>query len=411
MPTSIESQALQEDLVRLRREIHRDPELGLDLPRTRRRVLDALAGLPLEVAVGREIGSVTAVLRGGRPGPAVLLRGDMDALPLAELTGVDYAARTETMHACGHDLHTAMLVGAAHLLSRRRERLSGDVIFMFQPGEEGQDGAARMIEEGVLEAAGAPPIAAYAIHVMSARFPHGVFTTRRGAVLAGGDLLRVTVRGKGGHGSAPHLARDTIAAAAAMIGALPGLLTRTVAPQDTAVLTIGAIHAGSAGNVIPDSTEFRGTLRWHTPQIRDALRAGVSGVCRSIAHAFGVDAETHITPYVSPTVNDDAEADLVADVAAELHGPHRYQELAQPLCAGEDFSNILDRVPGAMVLLGTCPPEADPATAPDIHSPYAVFDDAILSDGASFLAELASRRLEIAASSNVIAAQVLSDTV
>ncbi|MFF3570497.1 M20 metallopeptidase family protein [Nocardia jiangxiensis] len=411
MPTSTESQALQEDLVRLRRRIHGEPELGLDLPRTRRRVLDALAGLPLEITVGRELGSVTAVLRGGRAGPAVLLRGDMDALPLAELTGLDYASRTETMHACGHDLHTAMLVGAAQLLARCREKLTGDVIFMFQPGEEGQDGAARMIEEGVLEAAGAPPIAAYAIHVMSARFPHGTFTTRRGAVLAGGDLLRVTVRGTGGHGSAPHLARDPISAAAAMIGALPGLLTRTVAPQDTAVLTIGAIHAGSAGNVIPGSAEFRGTLRWHTPQIRDALRASLSGMCRSIAHAFGVEAETQITPYVGATVNDAAEADFAAGVAADLHGPHRYRELPQPLCAGEDFSNVLDRVPGAMILLGACPPEADPATAPDIHSPYAVFDDAILSDGANYLAELASRRLDIAATSNAVAAQALPDAV
>ncbi|MQY21381.1 M20 metallopeptidase family protein [Nocardia macrotermitis] len=408
MPTSTESQALQADLVRLRRAIHRDPELGLDLPRTRRRVLDALAGLPLELTLGQELGSVTAVLRGGRPGPAVLLRGDMDALPLAERTGLDYASRVEAMHACGHDLHTAMLVGAAHLLARRRENLSGDVIFMFQPGEEGQDGAARMIREGVLEAAGAPPIAAYAIHVMSARFPHGVLTTRPGALLAGGDLLHVTVRGKGGHGSAPHLARDTIGAAAAMITALPGLLTRTVAPQDTAVLTIGAIHAGSAGNVIPDSTEFRGTLRWHTPEIRDALRAGLSGTCRSIGHAFGVEADAHVTPYVTATVNDAAEAAFAADVATALHGPHRFEELPQPLCAGEDFSNILDHIPGAMILLGTCPPDTDPATAPDIHSPYAIFDDTILSDGASYLAELAFRRLEIAATSKTIAEQSLS---
>ena len=453
MPISTENQALQQDLIRLRREIHHDPELGLALPRTRQRVLDALDGLPLEITIGRDIGSVTAVLRGGRPGPeasgpeavaerhhagpaagpnrhspeaaaerhhagpaagldrhrpAVLLRGDMDALPLAERTGLDYASDTAAMHACGHDLHTAMLVGAARLLAGRRESLAGDVIFMFQPGEEGQDGAARMIAGGVLEAAGAPPIAAYALHVMSARFPYGVFTTRPGAILAGGDLLHVTVHGKGGHGSAPHLARDPIAAAAAMIGALPGLITRTVDPLDTAVLTIGAIHAGDALNVIPDRAEFRGTLRWHTPQLRDALRAGLSGMCRSIARAFEVEADPRITPFIGTTVNDAAEADFAASIAVELHGPQRFGNLPQPLFAGEDFSNILNLVPGAMILLGACPPDADPATAPDIHSPYAVFDDAVLSDGAHYLAELAARRLDLAAATpDVIAARSL----
>ncbi|WP_235947087.1 M20 metallopeptidase family protein [Nocardia terrae] len=388
-----ETHALHRDLVRLRRELHADPEVGLALPRTRRRVLDALAGLPLEVTRGRAIGSVTAVLRGARPGPAVLLRGDMDALPLTELTGLDYASDNGAMHACGHDLHTAMLVGAARLLCARRHELSGDVIFMFQPGEEGVDGAAKMIAEGVLDAAGSLPVAAFAIHVMSARFPHGVFTTRRGALMAGADLLSVTVHGSGGHGSAPHLARDPLPAAAAVVAALPGLLTRTVDPSGTAVLTIGEIHSGTAANILAERAELRGTLRWHDVRTRDALRSGFGDVCRSIAHAYGVTAHPEVREYLDVTANTPAEADFAAAVAADLHGPHRYRDLPQPLCAGEDFCRVLDHVPGAMILLGACPADLDPTQAHDNHSPYAVFDDAVLTDGALLYAELAARKL------------------
>ncbi|MBB5911226.1 hippurate hydrolase [Nocardia transvalensis] len=393
MRASQKTPGRQHDLVRLRRELHADPEIGLELPRTRRRVLDALDGLPLEITAGRDIGSVTAVLRGGRPGPAVLLRGDMDALPLTELTGLDYAARNGAMHACGHDLHTAMLVGAARILCARRDQLHGDVVFMFQPGEEGADGAAKMIAEGVLEAAGAPPVAAYAIHVMSARFPHGTFTTRRGALMAGADLLSVTVHGTGGHGSAPHLAGDPIPAAAALVGALPGLLTRTVDPADTAVLTIGAIHAGDAGNVLADRAELRGTLRWHDPRTRDALRGGFVELSRSIARAHGVTADPEVVGYLDVTANEPDEADFAAAVATAVHGADRYRDLPQPLCAGEDFCRILERVPGAMILLGACPPDVDPAHAFDNHSPYAVFDDSVLADGALLYAEIAARRL------------------
>ncbi|WP_024800293.1 M20 family metallopeptidase [Nocardia sp. BMG51109] len=393
MRAVLEIAGLHHDLVRMRRELHADPEIGLELPRTRRRVLDALAGLPLEITPGRDIGSVTAVLRGGRSGPAVLLRGDMDALPLTELTGLDYAADNGAMHACGHDLHTAMLVGAARMLCARRDSLSGDVVFMFQPGEEGADGAAKMIADGVLEAAGAPPVAAYAIHVMSARFPHGTFTTRPGALMAGADLLSVSVHGTGGHGSAPHLARDPIPAAAAVIGALPGLLTRTVDPADTAVLTIGAVHAGDAGNVLPDRAEMRGTLRWQDVRTRDALRDGFLELCRSVGRAHGVTVSPEVVEYLDVTANEPGEAEFAATVAADVHGAHRYRALAQPLCAGEDFCRVLDRVPGAMILLGACPPDLDPARAFDNHSPYAVFDDAVLGDGALLLTEIAARKL------------------
>ena len=195
--------AISAEIAELRHSIHREPEIGLDLPKTQRKVLEALDGLPLEVSCGQSLSSVTAVLRGARPGKTVLLRGDMDALPVDERTGVPYASQVPgVMHACGHDLHTAMLAGAARLLSARRAELAGNVIFMFQPGEEGNGGARIMISEGVLDAAGERPAAAFALHVASSVLPLGLVASRAGTAMAAADTLHVTVTGRGGHGVA-----------------------------------------------------------------------------------------------------------------------------------------------------------------------------------------------------------------
>jgi amidohydrolase len=219
--------AIAVELAELRRAIHREPELGLDLPLTQQKVLAALDGLPLEVRRGKSLSSVTAVLRGARPGGTVLLRADMDALPVAERTGLPYASRIDgVMHACGHDLHTAMLAGAARVLSDRRAELAGDVIFMFQPGEEGAGGAAAMIAEGVLDAAGTRPVAAFGLHVASALLPPGIFSTRAGTLMAAADTLEVTISGRGGHGSRPHQAADPVPAACEIVTALQTLVTR-----------------------------------------------------------------------------------------------------------------------------------------------------------------------------------------
>jgi hippurate hydrolase len=385
---------MQDELVRFRRTLHAEPEVGLDLPRTKEKVLAALDGLPLEITTGTGLSSVTAVLRGARPGPAVLLRADMDALPMTERTGLDYASRIDgRMHACGHDLHTAMLVGAARLLAERRAELAGDVVLMFQPGEEGCDGAGKMIAEGVLKAAGSQPVAAYGMHVMAARHGLGTFVTRRGPIMAGGDLLRVTVRGEGGHGSAPHRAKDPIAPACEMVGALQALVGRTVDPFETLVLTVGSFHAGNAGNVIPGEAVFDGSLRWFSAAAREAVWEGITAVCNGVAAAHGVAVDVEINEYVRATTNDDAEAEFAAQVAAETHGSDRFSWLAQPVTGGEDFSRVLEQVPGAFIFLGACPPDLDPATAPDNHSQFAVFDDSVLADGAQLFAELAIRRL------------------
>ncbi len=273
-----EAAAISADLIELRRSIHAEPEIGLELPGTQRKVLGALDGLPLEISTGTGLSSVTAVLRGGRPGPTVLLRGDMDALPVTERTGLPFASRVDgAMHACGHDLHTTMLAGAARLLSARQADLAGNVIFMFQPGEEGPGGARIMVEEGVLDAAGELPVAAYALHVASGLLPFGLLASRPGPVMAAADTLHVTVRGRGGHGSQPHHAADPVPVACEIVLALQTMVTRQFDVFDPVVLTVGTFHAGTVDNVISDEAKFVATIRTFSPQARAAVQQSAPG--------------------------------------------------------------------------------------------------------------------------------------
>jgi len=385
---------LQSDLVELRRALHREPEIGLHLPRTQAKVLAALDGLPLTVTTGTALSSVTAVLRGGTPGPTVLLRGDMDALPVPERTGLPYASEVPgTMHACGHDLHVAMLVGAARLLCARRADLAGDVVFMFQPAEEGPGGAELMIAEGVLDASGTRAVAAYGLHVVSARERYGLFASRPGPLMASSDTLRVTVKGAGGHGARPHYALDPVPVACEIVLALQSYVTRRHDIFDPVVVTVGSFHAGTAENVIPAEATFDATVRSFSPTARDRVRQGVVDVVTGIAAAHGLTAAAEYELGYPVTVNDGTEARFAADTVAELYGPDRYETMPDPLAGAEDFSYVLREVPGAFVFLGACPPGTDPLTAPHNHAPGAVFDDGVLSDGARLLAELAVRRL------------------
>ena len=382
------------DLAELRHALHREPEVGLQLPGTQRKVLGALGGLPLEITTGGRLTSVTAVLRGGRPGPAVLLRADMDGLQIEEKADVPFRSRTgEAMHACGHDLHTAMLVGAAHLLAGCRDELPGSVVFMFQPGEEGCDGAGHMIAEGVLDTAGARPVAAYALHVMSRGWAHGTFATRPGPMLAASDALAVTVRGTGGHGSAPHLARDPVLAACEMTLALQAFLSRSVDPLEPAVLTVGSFHAGTRRNVIPETASFDATIRTFSPQVRDRVARDSVRVCEGIAAAHGLDVDAVYSQEYPVTVNAEPEAAFAGDTVAALFGPGRFEPMARPITGAEDFSRIIGEVPGAMVFLGAAPPGCDFTATPYNHSQYATFDDGVLSAGAALYAGLAMRRL------------------
>jgi amidohydrolase len=396
-----DAEAIAPELTALRRDIHREPEIGLHLPATQRKILDALAGLPLEISVGTALSSVTAVLRGGSAGapagengPAVLLRGDMDALPVAERTGLEFASQTEgVMHACGHDLHVAMLAGAARLLAARQRELPGAVVFMFQPGEEGHAGARQMIAEGVLDAAGQRVAAAYALHVASAELPTGVCSTRPGPMLAAAEVLEVTVRGHGGHGSQPHLAADPIPAACEIVTALQTLVTRTFDVFDPVVITVGSFHAGTTDNVIPDEASFLATVRSFSPAARDRVRASAVALAEGIASAHGVTASASFRDGYPVTVNDEAETRFAARVAADLLGEDHYLPQPDPLTGAEDFSFVLEQVPGAYLMLGACPPGLDPATAPNNHAGDAVFDDSVLGAGAALYAELALQRL------------------
>ncbi|MBB5153518.1 M20 metallopeptidase family protein [Saccharopolyspora phatthalungensis] len=396
MSAVVDARAMAGDLIELRRTLHREPEIGLRLPRTQERVLVALDGLPLEITTGDSCTSVTAVLRGARSDHSVLLRADMDALPVQEATGLDYTSTVDgVMHACGHDLHTAMLVGAAHLLSYRRDELAGDVVFMFQPGEEGWEGARAMIDEGVLDASGRRVAAAYGLHVFSTFSPAGVFQSRPGPMLAGSASLTVTVHGGGGHGSTPHLTRDPIIAAAEMISALQTMVTREFDVFDPVVLTVGVFQAGTRSNIIPESARFEATIRTFSASVKERIRASAVRLVRGLADAHDVEVDVDYADARPVTVNDKAEHDFAREVVRESLGERRYSAMANPVAGAEDFSRVLAEVPGCFLALGAMPRGAEPDQVAFNHSPRAVFDDSVLADGAALFTELATRRLSI----------------
>ena len=384
--------ALHPELVVLRRDLHRYPELGLHLPVTQARVLTELDGLGLEITLGDGLSSVVAVLRGGRPGPAVLLRADMDALPVTEESGEPFTSEVAgAAHVCGHDLHTAALVGAARLLAARREGIAGSVVLMFQPGEEGDAGARTMVEQGVLDAAGDRVVAAYALHVLGAVLPAGLVATRAGSILAAADTVRVTVQGRGGHGSMPFLAADPVPVACEIVLALQTMVTRTFNPFDPVVVTVSQISAGTAENVIPPTAHLTATVRSFSEDAHTQVRERLVRVCEGIAAAHGLTVDVDYALGYPVTVNDPDEADRVARVATALLGAQRYFTAPQPITGSEDFSFVLEQVPGAFLGLGASPADGDPLAYN--HSPLARFDDSVLGDGAALLAALALDRL------------------
>ncbi|WP_314688088.1 M20 family metallopeptidase [uncultured Bifidobacterium sp.] len=380
-----ESASLTPTLVALRHRLHAHPELALDLPWTQREVLRALDGLGLEIATGSSCSSITAVLRGGHPGPLVLLRGDMDGLPGTEESGLPFAAPPGTMHACGHDLHTAGLVGAAMLLAAHREEMHGDVEFMFQPGEEAGSGAKTMIAEGVLEAAGRTPDAAYAIHVIPG--PRGAILSRPGAVLAGSNDLHVTMHGRGGHGSSPFAAIDPVPALIDLAQAIPVMITRRFSVFDPVVASITQLGAGTAINVIPAQASLGATVRTVSPTMPERFGDEVRRLADGIASAHGCTADVDFSVLYPVTANDPTEYAAAMSTLRATFGASRVIRLKDPLMGSEDFSCILDRVPGAFILLASTPKGVDPMTAVN-HSPRARFDDAVLGDQAAALATL-----------------------
>jgi amidohydrolase len=380
--------------IALRRRLHREPEIGLHLPRTQEMVLEAFADLPVEITTGRSTTSVVAVLRGARPGPTYLLRGDMDGLPVHEDTGLPFASQNAgAMHACGHDTHVAMLLGAARLLAERRDELTGQVVFMVQPGEEGFHGARYMLEEGLLDVVpGAPVSGAFALHI-SSTLESGSVNVRPGPMMAAADQWRMIVRGRGGHASEPHAAADPIPVAAEIVLALQSMVTRRVDVFDPAVVTVAHIEAGSTNNVIPDTAFLEGTIRTLSARNRADVVAAVRRVATHIGAAHGLEVEFEHEEGYPVTVNDPAAAAAVLEAATELLGKRASLLSPAPLMGAEDFSYVLQRVPGAMAWLGACPPGMDPATAPPNHSNLVVFDEEPLPAGVALYAHMALRAL------------------
>src|ERR1700722_18892994 len=330
--------ALWPEVVALRRAIHEEPEIGLDCTRTTDKIRQALEGLPLELREGPSTTGLIAILRGSGNGRTILLRGDMDALPLHEDTGLDFHSQTAgAMHACGHDTHVAMLAGAAHALCAERERLNGTVIFMFQPGEECYHGARFMMDDGLLD--DPAPDAAFALHI-SPNMPAGVFASRTGPLLASADEFEIKVTGKGGHGAMPHETIDPVPIAAEIVLALQTLVSRKVAPNESAVLTVGKIEAGTTDNVIPETATLLGTIRTLDERIRMLMHEGVDRVAPHVALPHGAKAEVEITSGFPVTVCDGRIVELAQQTATALFGDSAWRTMATPMMGAEDFAYV-----------------------------------------------------------------------
>ena len=374
-----------DDIVTLRRDIHREPELGFDTEKTAEKVLDALDGLPLEIQTGVAQNGVVATLEGGGGnGPIVALRADMDALPIHEATDLPFASEIDgKMHACGHDGHTSMLVGAARALCQDhlRERLSGTVRFVFQPAEEGYAGGRAMIEEGVAE----DVRQIFALHLWPG-LKFGVAATKAGPIMAASDAFEIKIKGSGGHGAMPHLTTDAVAIAAQVVTALQTIVSREVDPVEHAVLTFGEIGAGSAFNIIPETARLGGTVRTLNAELRERMPERIEELARGVAKGMRGDVNLDYDFSYPVTGNDADAARLALGVAGELFGEERAVELDNPSMGAEDFAFFLEKVPGAFIWLGV-------GDVSNLHTPKFSFEEEILPQGAALLVALALEAL------------------
>ena len=388
-----QAKAMLPELQALRRQLHQIPEFGLELPKTLELILKQINGLG-EITTSKEISSAVLHIKGDQPGPTVLLRADMDALAVIEDTNLDYASTNGFMHACGHDLHMAMGVGAAKILASRKSEIKGDVIIFFQPGEEGHHGADVMIDQGDLMVSGSKPIRAYGLHVFSS-YPLGMMGSKAGPLMASAGDLFVTVTGSGGHGSMPWLSKDPISVLTEIMSALQTMVTKRFNAFDPVIVNIGWLKAGDTAttNVIPESASFGATVRVFSEENATKLNQYTTELAESIAKAFGLSATVEFTRATKVLVNDASAIQAVEKVTTKLFGAGRYVNLPAPIAGGEDFASIVHEIPGAFVFMGAAPPGVDPSTAATNHSNKAVFDDSVLADGAALLVELAFEAL------------------
>ena len=389
---------VNQEVIDVRHTLHQNPELGNTEVKTAALVADHLKALGIDVRTQVGKTGVVGVLKGGLPGPVMALRADMDALPVKEMTGLPYASTATgvrlgktvpVMHACGHDTHTAMLLGAAKVLAEHRDQVAGTVVFLFQPAEEGAAdvddfqtdtliGAQAMIRDGALDS---PKVEAiFGVHVM-AGYPTGHLYYKAGTVLNSSDGFRITLKGRQTHGSAPWSGVDPIVASAAVVNGLQTLVSRRVdLSQGMGVISVGTINGGAASNIIPETVEMTGTIRSNSPAIRDTLLKKMPPLVQGISTAYETEANVLVVNHAPVTTNDpDLTRSMVK--ALELAAPGKVKELPASLSPSEDFSYYAQKVPGLFVFLGATSADQDMSKAPNNHSPYFTADDATLATG------------------------------
>lgn len=374
------------DLVEIRHHLHQYPEIGLSEFKTSDFIAEKLISMGYEVTRGLAKTGLVATLRNGTSGRSIGIRADIDALPIQEETGAAHASKIPgMMHACGHDGHTTMLLGAGQLLAERRQ-FDGTVHLIFQPAEENFGGARIMVEEGLFDRF--PCDAVFALHNDPA-LPFGQFAFREGPIMAAVDECLITVNGKGGHGAEPQDTADPIIAGAAIVMALQTIVSRNLHPMDPAVVTVGAFHAGSASNIIPERAEITVGIRSFDPNVRDALQDRITRIAKAQAKSFGMSASVHYERSYDATINHKLETDFARSVARSFAGEDNVVEMARPSMGSEDFAYMLKERPGTYFFLGGQRTPDDP----QLHHPRFDFNDDLLPIGASFWVELTERFL------------------
>ncbi|MCY1318651.1 Hippurate hydrolase [compost metagenome] len=376
------------ELVAIRHDLHAHPELGLEEKRTSAFIAKHLESLGYEVTTGLAQTGVVGTLRNGASGRSIGIRADIDALPILEETGLDYASKTAgLMHACGHDGHTTMLLGAARALAERRN-FDGTIHLIFQPAEENFGGAKIMMDEGLFEQF--PCDAVFALH-NEPGLPFGQFALREGPIMAAVDEARITVHGRGGHGAEPQETADPIVCGASIIMALQSIVSRNIHPMDPTVVTVGAFHAGSASNIIPERAEIVVGIRSFEPDVRDELERRIRMIAEAQAVSFGMRATVDYQRSYDATINHKAETDFVRDLAVRFAGADKVADLARPFMGSEDFAYMLQEKPGTYFFLGSKVSDDDKP----LHHPAYNFNDDLLPIGAAFWTELAEAYLPV----------------
>ena len=375
-----EALALHDQLVAWRRDFHRHPELGFQEHRSAGLIAERLHELGYQVQEGVATTGVVGLLEGGRPGPVVMVRFDMDALPITEETEAAYASQNPgVMHACGHDAHMALGLGVATLMGRRRDAMAGTLKLVFQPGEEGMNGAETMVADGVLE--NPRPDVFLATHVWNDA-PVGTVNVSPGAVMAAAEKWACTVRGNGGHGAMPHQTVDPVAAVAQVVSALQTVVSRNVSPLEPAVVTVGSVHGGDAFNIIPAQVELSGTIRTYSPQVRETVLRRVRAVIEGVAASCGAEAELEIVRLTPAVINDAAVAGVVRAAAETVVGPENVFP-GERTMGSEDAAYFMQDVPGCYFFLGSA--NEDRGLSAPHHNPRFDIDEDVLPLGVAVL--------------------------